>query len=215
MREAVAVIASRRAKGGEKNWLFPTKNENTKPSGVPYLQRLHILGYPECIAARKPPEFRVSLLFFSGKTWYPKQGEVIVDNKVSKKATERNLCKRRVRAILQTSPCGWRLSSPLTAGAADLSFSQLQAKYRHVWRTSLKFSPAVVLRLITWYQAVWSPDHSPRKIHYPGGIAVLRLPVVSIGITHWKIRGNQRQCTGPLANPPLQSICAGRLWSVK
>jgi uncharacterized protein len=26
-----------------------------------------------------------------------------------------------------------------------------------------------VLWLITWYQATWSPDHSPRKVRYPYG----------------------------------------------
>ena len=34
-----------------------------------------------------------------------------------------------------------------------------------------RLNPAqrLVLRLIRWYQAVWSPDHSPRKAHYPYG----------------------------------------------
>lgn len=26
-----------------------------------------------------------------------------------------------------------------------------------------------VLKLIRWYQAYWSPDHSPRKAKYPAG----------------------------------------------
>ena len=53
---------------------------------------------------------------------------VIVDTKVSKKATVRNLCKRRVRAILQASvlPVG-DLVVRLRPGAPDLTFGQLQA----------------------------------------------------------------------------------------
>lgn len=35
--------------------------------------------------------------------------------------------------------------------------------------TSLNVGQRIVLRLISYYQAVWSPDHSPRKAQYPYG----------------------------------------------
>ena len=34
---------------------------------------------------------------------------------------------------------------------------------------SLTFFQRQSLTLIHWYQRVWSPDHSPRQVHYPYG----------------------------------------------
>lgn len=31
------------------------------------------------------------------------------------------------------------------------------------------FARTLILKSIRWYQRVWSPDHSSRKVHYPYG----------------------------------------------